>query len=127
MDILQILENAKAQIKAEEDRQVEIIRQRVIQENQPKNQEIEQIKAEAINKLTIDYSNNRNAVIEQQNKQLTALQEKFESDKNAVCENAEKKKTEIFNSALANATYEITRDCEKAIAKLDAQIKDIKE
>lgn len=127
MDILQILEQAKAQIKAEEERQVQIIKQQVVQEVAPKNQEIEQLKAEAINSLTVEYSNTRNAIIEQQNKQLAVLQEKFENDKNAVCENAEKKKTEMFNSALANATYEITRDCEKAISKLDAQIKEIKE
>lgn len=127
MDILQILEQAKAQIKAEEQRQVEIIRQQVVQEIAPKNQEIEQLKAEAINTLTVDYSNTRNTIIEQQNKQLAVLQEKFENDKKSVYENAEKKKTEMFNCALASATYEITRDCEKAISKLDAQIKEIKE
>lgn len=127
MDIKVILEQAKAQIKAEEEREVEIARQKVAQEIAPKHQELEQLKAEKTNELTISYQNSRNAIIEQNNQQLVALQEKYENDKNKVAELIEKKKTDIFNTAFANATYEITAKSGKAIAKLESQIDDLKE
>ena len=124
---LKHLENAKANIKAEEERQIAIIKERVVRDIQPKYVEIEQMKNEALNKLSIDYNNNRNSATEQYNAQLVALQGKFDSDKQAVVDNAEKKKSEILNSALATETYEITKECEKAILKLEAQIKELKE
>ena len=127
MNIAPYLEQAKQQIRAEEQRQVEIIRQQIVQEVAPKNQELEQLKAEEVNKLAVSYQNTKNAIIDQHNAQLVALQEKFEKDKANVVETVEKKKTEIFNVAFTSATYEITKDCEKAIAKLDAQIKELKE
>jgi hypothetical protein len=127
MDIVKILEQAKAQIKAEEQREFELAKQKVIREMAPKNQELDQIKVEELNKITANYQNTRSAIIEQHNKQLVALQEKYEAEKSTVSQAIEKKRTELSNTALSNATYEITRDCEKAIAKLENQIKEIKE
>lgn len=127
MDIVKFLEQAKAQIKAEEQREFELAKQAVIREMAPKNQELDQIKVEELNKITANYQNTRSAIIEQHNKQLVALQEKYEAEKSTVAQAIEKKKTELLNTALSNATYEITRDCEKAIAKLENQIKEIKE
>lgn len=126
MDIIRHLEQAKAQIKAEEQREVELIKQKVTREIAPKYQELDAIKNEAINKLSADYSATREALSNSYNAQITELQNKFESDKKAFTDNTEKKKVELFNTTLAAETYPITRDCEKAIAKLDAQIKDIK-
>ena len=125
--VLTHLENAKANIKAEEQRQISIIRERVLREIQPKYTEIEQMKNETLNKLSLDYNESRKLASDQYNAQLIALQNKFESDNQEIVENTEKKKSEMLNSALATETYEITKECEKAICKLDAQIKEIKE
>lgn len=125
--VLKHLENAKAQIKAEEERQITIIKDKVIREIQPKYTELEQSKNEIINKLTEDYSFARKSATDQYNSQLVALQQKFENDKKMVVEAHENKKQEILNSTIATETYEVTKECEKAIAKIDAQIKEIKE
>ena len=127
MDIVQYLENAKAQIKAEEERQLAVVRERVIHDVQPKFAEIEKLKNEKLNQLAVDYNSSRSLATEQYNSQLVALQSKFENDRKMVVESSETKKSEILNSLLASETYAITKECDKAIAKLDAQIKDIKE
>jgi F0F1-type ATP synthase membrane subunit b/b' len=124
---LKYLENARAQIKAEEERLVAVAKDNVVRNIQPKYQEIEQMKAEAINTLVTDFNTDKNILTEEYNKKMISLQNKFESDKKAVVENAEKKKTEILNSVLATETYAITKECDKAIAKLDAQIAELKE
>lgn len=124
---LRYLETAKVQIKAEEDRQVAIIKERVVREMQPKYAEVEKIKAEELNRLVVDYNAKRNTATEQYNATLSALQSKLDADKTAVIESVEKKKADMLNQVLATETYQITKDCEKAIAKLDAQIKEIKE
>jgi hypothetical protein len=116
---LKYFENVKAQIKAEEEKQVKDIKERVIREIQPKYAEIEQMKNETLNKLTADYTANRNSATEQYNLQLTALQQKFENDKKVIAENTEKKKAEILNATLQTETYEITKECERAIADID--------
>lgn len=127
MEIIEILEQAKAQIKAEEQRKVELAKQQVMRDIAPKNQELEQIKLEEINKINVEYQNTRSALIEQHNKQLVALQDKFNVDKANVTQAIEQKKSEILNFALANATCEITSKSGEVIATLDNQIKELKE
>ena len=112
-------ENAKAQIKAEEERQVAITKERVLREIQPKYAEIEKIKAEELNDLQNTYNANRNSATEQYNAQLVALQQNFENRKKEVVENAEKRKVDILNSTLQAETYEVTKECEKAIIDID--------
>jgi phage host-nuclease inhibitor protein Gam len=120
MDItLKYFENAKAQIKAEEERQIQATKERVLREIQPKFSEIEQLKSQALNKLSTDYTQNRNSETERYNAQLVALQQKYESDKKSIAENTEKKKEEILNATLQTETYQVTKDCERAIADID--------
>lgn len=127
MEIVQYLENAKAQIKSEEDRQIAIIKDRVIREIQPKYAEIENLRNDRLNQLAADYNANRKLITEQYNAQLEAMLHKFEADQKAVAESAESKKSEILNHMLTNETYAIVKEYEKAIAKLDDQIKELKE
>lgn len=127
MNIIQYLETAKAQIKAEEERQVAIVRDRVTNAVQPKYAEIEKLKNEKLTQLALDYDAHRKLVTEQYNNQLIAMQSKFETDQRTVIEGADNKKNEILTSILASETYPITKECEKAIAKLDSQIKELKE
>ena len=116
---LKYFEDVKAQIKAEEERQVAITKDRVLREIQPKYAEIEKIKAEELNDLQNTYNTNRNTATEQYNSQLVALQQNFENRKKEVIENAEKRKVDLLNSTLQAETYEITKECEKAIIDID--------
>ena len=84
---LKYFEDVKAQIKAEEERQVAITKDRVLREIQPKYAEIEKIKAEELNDLQNTYNANRNSATEQYNAQLVALQQNFENRKKEVIEN----------------------------------------
>lgn len=127
MDIKLYLEEAIAKIEAETEREVNAIRQQVAVSVSPKNQELEQLKAEEINKLTLDYQDARNLIVEQHNNQLVALQEKYETDKNNVCKAVEDKKKQIFESEFTIATGHITSKSSREIAKLKAQIEDLKE
>jgi hypothetical protein len=127
MEIVKHLEYAKAQILAEEKKEIELIKQKVTREIAPKYQELEAIKTEAINKISMEYSKSREALTNNFNAQMTALQNKFESDKKAFIDNTENKKVEIFNVTLNTETYPITSKYDKEIAKLDAQIKALKE
>ena len=113
------LQEAKARIKAKEEREVAIIRERVLREIQPKYAEIEQMKADELNALQNNYTANRNSATEQYNTQLVALQQNFENKKKEVIELTEKRKTEMLEATLQSETYEITKDCERTIIDLD--------
>ena len=119
---LKYFEDVKEQIKAEEERQVAITKDRVLREIQPKYAEIEKIKTEELNDLQNTYNTNRNTATEQYNSQLVALQQNFENRKKEVIENAEKRKVDLLNSTLQAETYEITKECEKAIIDIDTLI-----
>lgn len=112
-------EEAKARIKAKEEREVSLIKERVLRDIQPKYAEIEQMKAEELNSLQNNYNLNRNSATEQYNAQLVALQQGFENKKKEVVELAENKKQELLNATLQSETYEITKECERAIADLN--------
>ena len=120
--VLKYFEDVKAQIKAEEERQVAVTKDRVLREIQPKYAEIEKIKVEELNDLQNTYNTNRNTATEQYNAQLVALQQNFENRKKEVIENAEKRKVDILNSTLQAETYEVTKECEKAIIDIDKLI-----
>ena len=119
---LKYFEDVKAQIKAEEERQVAITKDRVLREIQPKYAEIEKIKAEELNDLQNNYNTNRNAATEQYNAHLVALQQNFENRKKEVIQNAEKRKTDLLHSTLQAETYEITEECKMAIIDIDKLI-----
>jgi hypothetical protein len=116
---LKHLENAKVQIKAEEERQVSAIKERVLREIQPKYAEIEKMKADELNSLSSNYVNSKNLATEQYNAQLVALQQNFEIKKKEVVEMADKRKQELLTATLQSETYEVTKECERAILDID--------
>lgn len=113
------LQEAKARIKAKEEREVAVIKEKVLREIQPKYVEIEQMKNEELNSLSSNYTANRTSATEQYNAQLVALQQDFENKKKEVIELAEKRKKELLDATLQTETYEITKECERAIVDLD--------
>lgn len=113
------LQDTKARIKAKEEREISIIKERVLREIQPKYVEIEQMKNEELNSLSNNYTANRNSATEQYNAQLVALQQDFENKKKEVFELTEKRKQDLLNNTLQSETYEITKECERAIADID--------
>jgi phage host-nuclease inhibitor protein Gam len=120
--LLNDIQEFKAKVKAKEEREIAIIRERVLREIQPKYVEIEQMKAEELNSLSNNYNANRNSATEQYNAQLVALQQSFETKKKEVVELAEKRKEELLNATLQTETYEVTKDCERLISDLDTLI-----
>ena len=122
-----VLENAKKQLLAERERQIAIVRNRISQEIAPKYNEIDKIKNESLNGLTVNFDASKNALTEQYNNQIIALQKNYEEEKNNVILDSEKKKKEMFSAMLTKETYEIDKKFEKAIAMLDNGIEDNKE
>ena len=122
-----VLENAKKQLLNEKERQIAIVRNRISQEIAPKYNEIDKIRNESLNGLTVNFDASKNALTEQYNNQIIALQKNYEEEKNNVILDSEKKKKEMFSAMLTKETYEIDKKFEKAIAMLDNGIEDNKE
>ena len=125
MSIIEHYEQLKVQLKAEKDAKIAVVRQQVSVECQPKNQEIEQIKAETLNNLLSEYNSNKTLISQQCNNQLIALEQNYENEKKSFVEKCENKKAEIFNSALQKATYKINSEYENAIADIDKLINNL--
>lgn len=113
------LQETKARIKAKEEREIAVIKEKVLREIQPKYVEIEQMKNEELNSLANNYTANRNSATEQYNAQLIALQQNYDNKKKEVIDLAEKRKVELLDATLQSETYEITKECERTIADLD--------
>ena len=122
-----VLENAKKQLLTEKERQIAIVRNRISQEIAPKYNEIDKIRNESLNGLTVNFNASKNALTEQYNNQIIALQKNYEEEKNNVILDSEKKKKEMISAMLTKETYEIDKKFEKAIAMLDNGIEDNKE
>ena len=123
LDMIQYLEQTKAQIKAEEERRINCAKEQVLLDCQVKNQEIDKITAETISKAYTDLEAAKAVVTDAYNKQLVALEQKYQHDVKTYTENAENKKNVLFNNALQAAIYPITTECEKLITDLDNLIK----
>jgi IMP dehydrogenase/GMP reductase len=113
------LQEAKARIKAKEEREVAIIRERVLREIQPKYVEIEKMKNEELDTLSKNYTANRSSATEQYNAQLVALQQDHDNKQKEVVKLADKRKEDLLNATLQSETYEITKECERVLADLD--------
>ena len=122
-----VLENAKKQLFSEKERQIAIVKNRISQEIAPKYNEIDKIRNESLNDLTANFDASKNALTEQYNNQIIALQKNYEEEKNNVILDCEKKKKEMFSVMLTKETYEIDKKFGKAIAMLDNCIEDNKE
>lgn len=125
MSIIQHFEQLKVQLKAEKDAKIAIVKQQVSVECQPKNQEIEKIKAETLNNLLTEYNSNKSLISQQCNNQLIALEQKYANEKKAYEEECANKKVAIFNNALQIATYKINDEYDKAIGDIDKLIKNL--
>lgn len=119
MELIQYFEQMKVQLKAEEEKELAEIKTQVVCDCQIRNEEIDKITSETIAQCYTDNEAAKNAITEQANKQIIALDQKYQNDVKRFSENAENKKTELFNRALNTATYAVTTKYEKAIADLD--------
>lgn len=111
------LEQAIKNLEAEKEREVAIIKERVTREKiLPYNQEADKGRDLAIAELQ-----------QNMNEDITARQSKFAKEKQAIVDENEKRKENNANAVLATETYEVTGKYDKAIAKLNEQITDLKE
>ena len=101
-----IFENAIAQIEATRQREIEVARQRVMQEEiLPFNRDIDNSFREAIAELQA-----------QHNAKIAQLQQNFEAEKQALAEAAAKKKEAFAETAISTATTVINANADNAIA-----------
>lgn len=111
--IEQVIKN----LEAEKERESAIIKERVTREQiVPYNQEADKSRDLAIAELQ-----------QVMNEDIAKRQAKFTKEKQAIFEENEKRKENNANAVLATATYEVTGKYDKAIAKLNDQILEMKE
>jgi F0F1-type ATP synthase membrane subunit b/b' len=112
MGIEKYIKSAIAQIEQEKQKEVLIIREKVLRDKvAPYNQEIEKARLEAETKLANEL-----------NEKINALREQFSRDKQAIMDACAKKKEDFLNLELSTATYDIVAQYDKAIAGLTAQL-----
>ena len=91
----------------------------------------EKVTRELIIPFNAEIDKSRDAAIAQKqaemNSNIASLQENFAKERQAYIEAAEKKKQENCTAVIATETAVITAEYDKHIAKLVAQIKEIKE
>lgn len=117
MSIKTHLEQAIKNLEAEKEREVAVIKERVTREKIfPYNQEADKGRDLAIAELQSNL-----------NEDISIRQSRFAKEKQAIIEENEKRKENNANSVLASETYTITGKYDKAIAKLNEQISNLKE
>lgn len=126
MDIIKHLEDAKANIIADKERQVAIIKQQVTSNVSPKFSEIEKLKSESESKLATNYNHDRDLITQDYNAQLISRQKRYEQELALVKSDAEKRKKEIFDTEMATATCGVLEECNNAVNLLDNHIKKLK-
>jgi hypothetical protein len=117
MSIKAHLEQAIRSLEAEKQtvanaKKEEVTREKII----PFNQEIDRAREQAI-------AEKQQAL----NATILAQQEQFAKEKQAMIEAGEKKKSENANAVITSETYSVTVEYDKAIAKLNEQIANLKE
>ena len=121
MELNRYIQSTIQQIKAEQEREISTIRDKVTREKiVPFNQEIDRDKSQSIAMLDKWLSDQKMALTGTYNESLAKLQAKYNEDKKIVEETAEKKKIENANAVIETAIYEIKSKCEETIAKLNA-------
>lgn len=111
------LEQAVRSLEAEKEREVAIIKDKVTREKIiPYNQEADKGRDLAIAELQ-----------QNMNDDIAARQAKFAKEKEAIVAENEKRKENNASAVLATETYTVTVKYDKAIAKLNEQIADLKE
>lgn len=103
-------------LEAEKEREVAVIKEKVTREKiLPYNQEADKGRDLAIAELQ-----------QNMNDDISKRQEKFAKEKQAIFDENEKRKENNKNAVLATETYEVTGRYDKAIAKLNEQIAELK-
>ena len=101
-----IYENAIATIESDRARQVEVAKQKVMQEQVlPFNRDIDASLRDAITELQTRH-----------NERISEMQKAFEQEKHALTEAAQKKKADNAEVAIATATAAINKSADDAIA-----------
>lgn len=101
-----IFENAIAQIEATRQREIEVTKQRVMQEEiVPFNRDIDEKLREAIMEMQTRH-----------NAKIAQLQQNFDEEKQALAEAAAKKKEAFAETAIATAITVINANADNAIA-----------
>jgi hypothetical protein len=117
MSIKSNLEQTIKNLEAEKAREVAVIKERVAREKIiPYNQEADKGRDLAIAELQTNL-----------NEDIATRQARFAKERQAIIDENEKRKENNANSVLASETYTITGKYDKAIAKLNEQIADLKE
>jgi hypothetical protein len=117
MSIKAHLEQAVKALEAERDKEVTIIKEKVTREKIiPFNQEMDIARDKAI-------AEKQKAL----NERIVAHQEQFAKDKKAIIDAGEKKKAENATAVITTESYSVTVKYDKAIAKLNQQIEELKD
>ncbi len=115
--VKQHFENTVQQLKADRERQIAIVKDRVTREIiVPHHSEINMSRDKAIQEL--------NAKLQDD---IRKLQEKFAIDKKALIDVGEKNKLDFAESAIASETAIFCAQYDKAIADIEALISKLKE
>lgn len=127
MEINKYIENTISQIKAERDREIAVVKQRITAEKiAPANAEVDKKKNESVVALNSWFEQEKSKLTLEFNAKMQELQKKYEGDRNAILDGAEKKKQENAETIITMETCEINGKYEKAIAQLTA-ILEVKE
>ena len=117
MSVRAHLEQAVKSLEAEKEREAAIIREKVTRETIiPYNKEMDIARDKAVSELQARL-----------NATIVAHQEEFTKQKKAIFDANEKKKESNANSVITTETYTITVMYDKAIAKLNEQIAELKD
>ena len=127
MEINKYIENTISQIKAERDREIAVVKQRITAEKiAPANAEVDKKKNESVVALNSWFEQEKSKLTLEFNAKMQELQKKYEGDRNSILDGAEKKKQENAETIITMETCEINGKYEKAIAQLTA-ILEVKE
>lgn len=117
MSIKAHLEQAVKSLEAEKEREVAIVKDKATREKiVPYNQEADKGRDLAIAELQASL-----------NEDITARQAKFAKEKKEIFDENEKRKENNANAVLATETFSVSVEYDKAIAKLNEQIAELKE
>lgn len=117
MSIKAHLEQTVRALESEKEREVAVIKEKVTREKIiPYNQEADKGRDLAIAELQTNM-----------NDDISARQAQFSKEKQAIFDENEKRKENNANAVLSSETYTVTVKYDKAIAKLNDQIKELKE
>lgn len=116
------LEDAKSRILAEKEQKINEIKNNVIANNQSKIDEINALRTDTLNKLTNEFSQNKQKYAEEYRAKIQELENQYETDKQSIVCYSEKKKEELIFNYTLNETSKLEKECSEVIAEIDKQI-----